>query len=240
EFFYLGNAYHFYSPDPGPGVQVWFYVQYEDGAEQQYLEPDRAETPLKMEYQRRISIAESVNQKAALPLSREKIDARDGAGLIDGINFHPEIPQLAQYRPPTPWYSARLLEAYVRYVARHASHPTGADKKISGIKVYLVEHRIIEPRELADRVDPDSPWLYRPYYLGDFTEDGVLKDPSDPYLYWLIPIVEYPIPIDKPRVFNAPFVGERATDFLERHRRLPTGRFKNQMLNIPEGAIGQN
>jgi hypothetical protein len=240
EFFYLGNAYHFYSPDPGPGIQIWFYVQYEDGAEQQYLVADRDETPLKMEYQRRISLAESVNQKAVLPLTRERINARVEAGLIDGINFHPDIAQLAQYIPATPWYSARLLESYVRYVARHATHPTGADRKIAGIKVYRAEHDIIRPNLLVARVDPESPWLYRPYYLGDFTADGELKDPNDPYLYWLIPIVKEPIPIDKRRVFNAPFAGELATDFLERHRRLPTGRFKNHTLNIPDAANGQN
>ena len=31
-FAYLTNAYHFYSPDPGPPTLLWYYVKYEDGS----------------------------------------------------------------------------------------------------------------------------------------------------------------------------------------------------------------
>ena len=31
EFFLFSNAYHFYSPEPGPGTQIWFFVEFEDG-----------------------------------------------------------------------------------------------------------------------------------------------------------------------------------------------------------------
>jgi hypothetical protein len=244
EFFYLGNAYHFYSPDPGPGVQVWFYVQFDENEEEKFTVADRDESPLQLEYQRRISIAESVNQKSLSPLNRLTLDRRILAGLKDGINFHPELPQWLQYRPPTPWYSARLLESYVRHVALRAAESAGAGKKITGIKVYLVEHRILEPKEVVAKLDPESPWLFRPYFLGDFDENGALKDPTDPYLYWLIPIVEHPIPIDKEMPSFRPGVGHmigpgvpRAADFLERHRQLRTGRFNASAANIPEGRI---
>src|SRR5262249_22093471 len=29
QFMYLNNAYHFYSPEPGPATQLWFRVSYE-------------------------------------------------------------------------------------------------------------------------------------------------------------------------------------------------------------------
>jgi hypothetical protein len=33
-----------------------------------------------------------------------------------------------------------------------------------------------------------DPTLFWPYFQGEFDRDGNLKDPNDPYLYWLIPI----------------------------------------------------
>ncbi len=37
-------------------------------------------------------------------------------------------------------------------------------------------------------MSPEAPTLYLPYCQGDYTADGKLKDPDDPYLYWLIPL----------------------------------------------------
>ena len=130
-----------------------------------------------------------------------------------------------------------MLESYVRFVARKARHPTGADKKVTGIKAYLAVHRIPDPKEVAERLDPDSKWTFAPYYLGDYDADGNLKDPNDPYLYWLIPVLKEPIPVEKVTAGNfnrqfRPAIGgdagrheEQIADFLEVHLRLPTGRF---------------
>src|SRR5207253_4479160 len=62
QFMYLNNAYHFYSPEPGPGILVWFHVRYDDGSSDWYKIPDRSQNPLTLEYQRRLSLAESTNQ----------------------------------------------------------------------------------------------------------------------------------------------------------------------------------
>jgi len=236
EFFYLGNAYHFYSPDPGPGTQIWFYVQFEDGKIVDYMVADPQECPLALEYQRRISVTESVNQRANLPFSETTLRLRVSAGQIDGIPLYPDLLPANQYRPITPWYSKRMLESYVRYVAGKVRHPVNPDKKITGIKAYLAIHRIPDPLEIAKQVDTTSKWMYAPYYLGDHDAEGTLKDPNDPYLYWLIPILKEPIPVQKVNagMFNQQFrpLGpggfegqDRIANFLDVHLWLKTGRF---------------
>src|SRR5204863_8317780 len=41
QFMYLNNAYHFYAPEPGPGMLLWFQVKYEDGTYQWVKLPQR-------------------------------------------------------------------------------------------------------------------------------------------------------------------------------------------------------
>jgi hypothetical protein len=68
EFMYLNNAYHFYSPEPGPASYLWFRVFYED--EKKHLHghwlkiPDidergRQRYPVALAYQRRLSMTEA-------------------------------------------------------------------------------------------------------------------------------------------------------------------------------------
>lgn len=64
-FMYLANAYHFYSPDPGPATLLWFRIQYEDGTHRWRHVPDRDESPHGMHYQRMLALTESTN--SALP-----------------------------------------------------------------------------------------------------------------------------------------------------------------------------
>ena len=45
EFMYLNNAYHFYSPQPGPPAVVWFLVRYEGGKATWVKCPDHRDTP---------------------------------------------------------------------------------------------------------------------------------------------------------------------------------------------------
>ncbi len=40
QFFYLNNAYHFYSPEPGPPVLVWFRIDYTDNKSMWYRIPN--------------------------------------------------------------------------------------------------------------------------------------------------------------------------------------------------------
>ena len=87
-----------------------------------------------------------------------------------------------------------MLKEYAKHVAR--SYPSKDDPslEIAGIKIYRVIHVMLDPNQMLDPdANPAGEWTFRPYYLGEFTKDGVLKNPQDPLLYWLIPIFRTPI-----------------------------------------------
>ena len=55
-FLFMNNAYHFYSPEPGPAWHMWFYVKYADGKGVWHKIPNRADSPVNLHYQRLLSI----------------------------------------------------------------------------------------------------------------------------------------------------------------------------------------
>jgi hypothetical protein len=61
-FTYFTNAYHFYSPDPGPATLVWFHIEYNDGKTRWKKIPNRDESPIGLHHQRMLAAAESTNQ----------------------------------------------------------------------------------------------------------------------------------------------------------------------------------
>jgi hypothetical protein len=68
-FAYLTNAYHFYSPDPGPPTLLWFHVEYADGTARWIKIPNRSESPVLLHHQRMLAAAESANSPTyRLPL----------------------------------------------------------------------------------------------------------------------------------------------------------------------------
>lgn len=68
-FGYLTNAYHFYSPDPGPPTLLWFHVEYEDGRARWIKIPSRHDSPVGLHHQRMLAAAES----AYLPILGEPL-----------------------------------------------------------------------------------------------------------------------------------------------------------------------
>jgi hypothetical protein len=58
-FGYFTNAYHFYSPDPGPPTLLWFHVEYADGKARWIKIPNRRESPVGLYHQRMLAAAES-------------------------------------------------------------------------------------------------------------------------------------------------------------------------------------
>ena len=74
-FMYLTNAYHFYSPDPGPPTLLWFYVKYEDGTYRWIKLPNKSESPVLLHHQRQLAAAESTNNPGGIPLLAEVIPA---------------------------------------------------------------------------------------------------------------------------------------------------------------------
>lgn len=194
QFVYLNNAYHFYAPEPGPATLLWFQIVYEDGSVCWEVVPNRkahAKDPLMIEYYRRLSLTENVNQLAPVPFVPPEVQRRRLLGSIaTGIpspdEFVPFFPGVGQYRPPAP-NARRFMESYVRHVAESYARQ---ESNIKGIRVYRVVHSIVQPGDFARGLNPRDPTLYAPFFLGEFDVSGNLKDPNDPFLYWLIPIID--------------------------------------------------
>jgi hypothetical protein len=200
QFLYLNNAYHFYSPEPGPATLLWFRVYYTDGSSRWVKVPNRqedAKDPMALEYYRRLSVTENVNQLAAtMVMPADVLERRLLGGALLGIPTPEEIaahmPAVLQHRVPVE-YARQLLQSYARFVAGRHPHPNPA-VGVTGVKVYRVVHGLVAPGAFAAGLDPADPTLYSPYYQGEFDRDGNLKDPADPFLYWLIPILKAKAP----------------------------------------------
>ncbi len=78
-FAYLTNAYHFYSPDPGPPTLLWFHVEYADGKARWVKIPNRAESPTGLYHQRMLAACESAyNPILGLPpMDESQIDSME-------------------------------------------------------------------------------------------------------------------------------------------------------------------
>jgi len=189
EFMYLTNAYHFYSPEPGPGDLVWFYVKFEDGSADWFKIPRREDNALAVEYQRRLSLTQAVNGLTATPFSEEAYKRRLLAINTEGIPAYPKMDAMSQYRVPNA-LSKEMLRSFARYVTYTKAHETEPPRKVASVKIYRLLHNFLQPQELADGMDPDSLWLYSAYFQGEYDTNGNLLDPEDPLLWWMIPIIK--------------------------------------------------
>jgi hypothetical protein len=208
EFMYLNNAYHFYSPDPGPANLLWFRIHYADNSARWVKLPNRDDFPLAVNYQRRLSLAESTNQLLPNPANFElRLRYRLEAGNQRDIKMHPELPPAFQLREPNS-YSQRMVQTYARHVAHAYPHLESPETPVVGVKVYRVVHSIPGARDFANGLEPLDETLYLPYYQGEFDSEGNLKEPTDPFLYWLIPILKE----EKPSAFRAGVGAPRKPD----------------------------
>src|SRR5205085_2528639 len=149
-------AYHFYAPEPGPPTLMWYYVKFEDGAARWVKIPRREDYRLNVEYQRRLSLTESINQVMPLGTPPQDVQTARYVGVQrDGIPLHPDVPIAMQYRPPQP-YSKRMLESYARHVLRSTAHPTDPTRKAIWVKVYRVTHALMIPSEINTGVEPEA------------------------------------------------------------------------------------
>jgi hypothetical protein len=221
QFVYLTNAYHFYSPEPGPAHILWFCINYDTPLEEEgekdvdgkpkiektkieqgswFTLPRRPEDmkdPLSLSYYRRLSITETAYAPAEMgEPTGEQMRARiSRASGKDGIRFHPEFrPETRQFLPPNQEVRDHILPEYVKHVARdpEAQH-TNPHIKIKSIKVYMVTHRLLTPAQLAEyNIGFYDPPTYLPYFMGEYDVDGNILRRDDPMLYWLVPIIYEP------------------------------------------------
>src|SRR5262245_3481739 len=216
QFMYLVNAYHFYSPEPGPASQMWFCIRYMPDANKNvsvrwYKMPRRPEDmtdPLALSYYRHLSL--TMQMENTVPpfitdeMKRARLMARgEGTGDPDEdttIPLHPDMaPMELQFRMLPDNIREHLLPSYVRHVAsRPANQHDDGKTAIDTIRVYRVEHKVLDPVEWKYGMQPYDQPTYRPYYLGEFDSEGKLTNPGDPLLYWLVPIIWQPINKDVP------------------------------------------
>jgi hypothetical protein len=214
QFMYLNNAYHFYSPEPGPAVLMWFCIYYEPNADESKnwrwvkvpdfdkeghpIRPDGRRLWPNTEYTRRLSMVESINFPEFRDFSgitlveRQQRRAKAGAFRHIPMLDDPDIPE---YRAPNE-ISKIWIEAYVRHVARTYRHEKKPELAVKSVKVYRVTHKIANAKQIADGWDPYDPMMYLPYYEGEYEPDGspqnnfLVEDGlPDPFLHWLIPIL---------------------------------------------------
>src|SRR5262249_2581204 len=146
QFMYLNNAYHFYSPDPGPASLLWFAVKYDKGAPRWVMIPARQQFRTRQDYQRFLALCQWTRQSSPgppAPIFKQLWERRVQAGANQGVPQLPEevAPRNVQYRQPLP-LSQHLLAAYARYVATHAPSNLGPEDKVKSVKVYRVIHNM--------------------------------------------------------------------------------------------------
>jgi hypothetical protein len=217
QFMYLNNAYHFYSPEPGPPTLLWFHVDYADGSQRWVRIPEREQFHTRQQYQRRLAMTESTNYVGPplMMFPPDKFQRRMVAGRMIAPPFGEKpppgpawpipgldtAPVFAQWRLPTP-YSRFMVASYAQHVARTRRSPDNPGAAVTGVKVYRVVHTLLAPVQFASepRLSPTDPTTYQPFYQGEFDADGNLKDRDDPFLYWVIPI-EWVRKADLPKGF---------------------------------------
>jgi hypothetical protein len=203
QFMYMNNAYHYYSPDPGPASLLWFRIEYETTEEpdghggmktwkhSRWVKiPEVDETGARVrpgrdkkrywpavEYTRRLSIAESINQGAGAASQFAESKRRAYAGIV------PILPMSeSQYREPNT-LSKHWLASYIRHVAKSFPYEDQPELRVTGVKAYLVIHRILQPWEFAAGADPNDMVTYMPYYMGEYETNGKLKKTSQDIVY---------------------------------------------------------
>jgi hypothetical protein len=192
-FMWLNNAYHFYSPEPGPANLMWFCIEYEpdeDGTKYfrwvlvpdldeqgQPVDPDGSRVRFGTEYTRRLSLAEYSGTGTTPRLDiYELFQKRLIAGQSEGI-YPPspsEVPFEKQYREPSA-VAKNWIQSYVRHVAHSYHHQRKPEKPVIGVKFYRVIHQILVPGQLQEGRDPNHPSTYSPFYYGEFDKDGNMK-----------------------------------------------------------------
>lgn len=195
--------------DDGATVGVWYKVPRLD-------EKGRPMHSMALEYQRYLAMTENTGPATPAPpvvvLNKDGVPEQaefyarraacvPGTGVIIGrprapleVPFDPAVPQLQQYIVPTH-ATKQFVQSLARHVCRRphpddGDHATNPRYRIKAVKIYRAVHTIPAAILFTDpEFNPRHPMLYRPFYLGQYSPEGELLDPFDPFLYWELPIL---------------------------------------------------
>jgi hypothetical protein len=212
QFLYLRNAYHFYSPQPGPASVLVFLLKTETGedpvtGQKQYTtqwvvlprRPADVKDPLGLTYYRYLAVTEQVarGQSGAQAAVFERNEMLQRRALVP-IPLHPTDPHEVQYQLLTPDVARYIVPSYASHVIMEHSPSTEAAAKTT-VKVYRLQHNTMAVEDFVNarkrpnvNTSPYHPTTYRPFFLGEFDALGNLIDPQEPMLYWLVPIIPRP------------------------------------------------
>jgi hypothetical protein len=178
---YMRNAYHFYSPEPGPASVLAALVKTENGTEttatgevrKKYdtrwvvmpRRPAHVLDPLAISYFRRLSITDR--------LSRSNTDFTSSAGAFEKTDvrqrrykltlpgsdpffpLHPTEPEFLQYRMPSPEGARFLIPSFAQHlILEHTPTPEAAAR--TTLKMYRLEHRTLPVEALVGFGNPDG------------------------------------------------------------------------------------
>ena len=238
QFMYLNNAYHFYSPEPGPPALLWFHIRYDDGQVKWFKIPHRDEDSVPIHHTRLLSITESTSIDVHAAAARRHAAGRtsrphgERVGDLFDIEVAPDyvMPVRLQYQEAQT-FSQKMIESYVRHVAWEFPSLGDPGNKVEGIKVYRLRHTIISPQLVAEGRSPLDKTLYIGYYQGEYDADGKLlhadyddkgniTQVNDPFRFWYMPI--YYQPKDHSKFYRPDMKPDELelVDCITRHARL--------------------
>ena len=204
QFAYLRNAYHFYSPEPGPAAIMACLIETEDGEEvgadgvkrKKYRRewvvtprrPEHIKDPLGVTYFRRLSLTDGISHRDARNVEAfERTDILERRqkvtvpGHVPLIPLHPNEPNNQQFLLPDATIVRFVLPSYAQHMLMELPEK---DRGKSTVKIYRLEHRTLSVGGFIglnnNRLpgDPYYPTTYWPYFLGEF--GFVHKDANDP------------------------------------------------------------
>lgn len=206
QFVYLRNAYHFYSPEPGPASLICALLTTEtgekalpDGTKQKTYEykwivlprrPADVKDPLGLAYYRRLALSEQIARGtygASLPESFEKGELMTRR-RESPIPLHPVEPLGIQYKVPHPDLMRYVIPSYAQHVILENT-PDAKTAAKSTLKIYRLEHRTLDVHAFRNKTNPYHPATYRAYFVGEFDVYGDLRDPQERMLYWVVPVI---------------------------------------------------
>jgi len=191
-FTYLNNAYHFYSPEPGPPSLVWFQVIFEDGSTHWNRVVRREDLATRQQYQRMLSLTESLNQPQFVSMGKLAVLQTRRAAVVNGaakwkdptVRETPPIlpsPNLSleqQYREPAQ-QARDYLKSYAKYVCMNTTSTVNPALKVKSVRVYKMTHHLISADQLKAGLKPTDPTFFWAFFYGEYEYHPEANDPKD-------------------------------------------------------------